>query len=106
MLQFPTHKLGKNGPQVPVMGFGLMGLSAVYGQVGSDEGRMKVLDRAYELGERFWDSADAYADSEDLVGKWFKRTGKRDEVFDPEAVHLYFLLTLIVSRSSLPPNSL
>lgn len=22
-----------------------------------------------------------YADSEDLLGKWFKRTGKRDEIF-------------------------
>jgi aryl-alcohol dehydrogenase-like predicted oxidoreductase len=41
----------------------------------------QFLDRAYELGEKFWDSADAYGDSEDLLGKWFKRTGKRDEIF-------------------------
>jgi aryl-alcohol dehydrogenase-like predicted oxidoreductase len=79
--QLPTRKLGKNGPQVPAMGFGLMGLSAFYGQPESDEDRFKVLDRAYELGETFWDSADAYQDSEDLVGKWFARTGKRNEIF-------------------------
>lgn len=27
------------------------------------------------------DSADIYADNEDLLGAWFKRTGRRDEVF-------------------------
>jgi aryl-alcohol dehydrogenase-like predicted oxidoreductase len=79
--QLPTRKLGKNGPLVPAMGFGLMGLSAFYGQPESDEDRFKVLDRAYELGETFWDSADIYQDSEDLVGKWFARTGKRNEIF-------------------------
>lgn len=62
------------------MGFGLMGLSSAYGAVEPTEKRLKVLDRAYELGERFWDSADVYRDSEDLVGEWFKRTGKRGDV--------------------------
>lgn len=79
--QLPTRKLGKDGPDVCALGFGLMGLSAFYGEVDSDEERFKVLDRAYELGQNFWDSADVYKDSEDLVGKWFKRTGKRDEIF-------------------------
>lgn len=58
-----------------------MGLSAFYGKPESDEDRFKVLDRAYEMGERFWDSADIYQDSEDLIGKWFERTGKRDDIF-------------------------
>jgi aryl-alcohol dehydrogenase-like predicted oxidoreductase len=79
--QLPTRKLGKNGPQIPAIGFGLMGLSAFYGQAESDEARFKVLDRAYELGETFWDSADMYGDNEDLIGKWFARTGKRNEIF-------------------------
>lgn len=26
------------------------------------------------------DTADMYGDNEDLIGKWFKRTGKRSEV--------------------------
>ena len=58
-----------------------MGISAFYGKPEPDEERFKVLDRAYELGQNFWDSADIYKDSEDLIGKWFKRTGKRDEIF-------------------------
>ncbi|RDW91536.1 hypothetical protein BP5796_02701 [Coleophoma crateriformis] len=76
-----TRKLGKEGPEVCALGFGLMGLSVFYGTPGSDEERFKVLDRAFELGEKFWDTADMYQDSEDLIGKWFKRTGKRDEIF-------------------------
>ena len=58
-----------------------MGLSAFYGKTESDEDRFKFLDKAYELGETFWDSADVYMDNEDLIGKWFKRTGKRDDIF-------------------------
>ena len=30
--QLPTRQLGKDGPRVPAMGFGLMGLSIGYGQ--------------------------------------------------------------------------
>ncbi|KAE8446368.1 hypothetical protein EG329_012117 [Mollisiaceae sp. DMI_Dod_QoI] len=78
----PHRQLGKNGPSVPALGFGLMGLSYdVYGTTPSDEEKFVILDRAYELGARFWDSADLYGDNEELVGKWFKRTGKRDEIF-------------------------
>ncbi|KAK0671309.1 NADP-dependent oxidoreductase domain-containing protein [Cercophora samala] len=69
--KLPTRKLGRNGPDIPAIGFGLMGLSTAYGSVGSDEDRLKVLDRAWELGYTNWDSADMYADSEDLLGKWF-----------------------------------
>lgn len=58
-----------------------MGLSAFYGKPEPDSERFKVLDRAYALGETFWDSADIYADSEELVGKWFAKTGKRSEIF-------------------------
>jgi aryl-alcohol dehydrogenase-like predicted oxidoreductase len=79
--KLPTRKLGKNGPEVVAEGFGLMGLSIWYGSIQSDEERFKVLDRAYELGQTNWDTASIYGDNEELVGKWFKRTGKRDEIF-------------------------
>jgi Aldo/keto reductase family len=80
MASLPTRKLGKFGPEVTAMGLGLMGLSTFYGAIDADEERFKLLDRSYELGCRFWDSSDRYGDSEDLIGKWFKRTEKRDQV--------------------------
>ena len=79
--QVLTRQLGKDGPQVAALGFGAMGLSAYYGKTGPDEERFKVLDRAYELGQTNWDTADAYQDNEDLIGNWFRRTGKRNEIF-------------------------
>ncbi|KAE9364837.1 aldo/keto reductase [Stipitochalara longipes BDJ] len=78
----PLRQLGKNGPNVPAVGFGLMGLSQdVYGSVSGDEERFEILDRALAIGNTFWDTADLYGDGEELLGKWFKRTGKRDEIF-------------------------
>jgi aryl-alcohol dehydrogenase-like predicted oxidoreductase len=82
MSELPTRQLGKNGPQVTALGFGAMGLSAFYGPPALDEERLKVLDRAYDLGERFWDSADAYMDNEALLGKWFqKNPSRRNDIF-------------------------
>jgi aryl-alcohol dehydrogenase-like predicted oxidoreductase len=80
--QVPTHKLGKNGPQVSAMGYGLMGLSAFYGKPKPDEERYAMLDHVYDSGCRFWDSADMYGDNEDLIGRWFKKNpGKRENIF-------------------------
>jgi len=59
MFSLPTHPLGKNGPLIPAMGFGCMGLSAYYtANLAPDEERFKVLDRAAELGETFWITSD------------------------------------------------
>ncbi|KAK3072394.1 hypothetical protein LTR53_006887 [Teratosphaeriaceae sp. CCFEE 6253] len=80
--KLPTAKLGKNGPHVTRMGYGAMGLSAFYGAPKPDEERFKVLDKCYEAGELFWDSADMYMDNEDLLGNWFKANpGKREHIF-------------------------
>jgi len=54
----PLRKLGHDGPMVPALGFGLMGMSFAYGTIPKDEDRFKVLDRAVELGATFWDSAE------------------------------------------------
>ncbi|KAK2459924.1 hypothetical protein APHAL10511_008053 [Amanita phalloides] len=67
----------RNTP-VSSIGFGLMNISR---SPEPDEERFKVLDAAYEDGCTFWDTADIYGDSEDLIGRWLKRTGKRDEIF-------------------------
>ncbi|KAI1373878.1 Aldo/keto reductase-like protein [Hypoxylon crocopeplum] len=80
--QLPTRQLGKDGPQVPSLGFGMMGLSVAYGEAPSDEERFKVLDRAWELGATFWDTAAGYGDSEVLIGKWFKlHPERRQDIF-------------------------
>jgi aryl-alcohol dehydrogenase-like predicted oxidoreductase len=79
MAQIPIRQLGKNGPQVSALGFGAMGLSAFYGTPASDEERFKVLDRTIELGFTFFDSADIYGDSEELLGKYFKKYPQQRE---------------------------
>ncbi|KAJ7457793.1 Aldo keto reductase [Mycena latifolia] len=75
----PTRSIGTS--TFPAIGFGAMGISAYYGEVESDEERFKVFDAAHATGCTFWDTADVYADSEELIGKWFKRTGKRADIF-------------------------
>ncbi|KAL0954803.1 hypothetical protein HGRIS_003749 [Hohenbuehelia grisea] len=101
-LSLPPRKIGDT--PVSAIGFGAMTIAITYipgAAVASDEERFKVLDEAYASGCTFWDSADIYGDSEELIGKWynlrtirsarkwlttlpfprFKRTGKRSEIF-------------------------
>lgn len=54
----PLRKLGKNGPSVPALGFGLMVLAGAYGTPPSDEEQFRILDRAVDLGETFWDTSE------------------------------------------------
>lgn len=59
MTSVPFRSLGKDGPRVPAMGFGLMSLSYhTYGAIPTDEERFAVLDRAFEIGATFWDTAE------------------------------------------------
>ncbi|KAF7361346.1 Aldo-keto reductase [Mycena sanguinolenta] len=78
-MSIPTRKIGQ--ASVPEIGFGAMGISRFYGAVESDEERFKVLDVAHAKGCTHWDTAHVYGDSEELIGKWFKRTGKRNDIF-------------------------
>ncbi|KAF5625544.1 aldo-keto reductase yakc [Fusarium tjaetaba] len=82
MPSLPMRPLGRNGPRVPRIGLGLMGISAFYGPVKPEAERMALLDKAYELGETFWDTADMYGDSEELIGRWFDANpAKRKDIF-------------------------
>jgi aryl-alcohol dehydrogenase-like predicted oxidoreductase len=61
--------LGKNGPLVPRIGFGTMGMGFPCSRLTTpmpDEDRLALLDRAYEIGCTFWDSSDFYVRSQ-----WF-----------------------------------
>ncbi|KAF8600817.1 Aldo/keto reductase [Ceratobasidium sp. AG-I] len=72
----PTRRIGDK--VFPAIGYGAMGI----GRVASDnESRFQVLDRLLEIGCTHWDTANIYGDSEQLIGDWFKRTGKRDQIF-------------------------
>jgi aryl-alcohol dehydrogenase-like predicted oxidoreductase len=60
MPSIPTRPLGKNGPLVPRIGYGTMGLSLSYGKTLPDAQRLTVLDHAYSIGATFWDTSDFY----------------------------------------------
>ncbi|KAF7326626.1 malate dehydrogenase [Mycena venus] len=77
---FPTRQLGTNGPTVSALGFGTMGIGAYYGQTDKSEA-FKTLSRAADLGIRFWDTADIYGNTEEVLGEWFTQTGRREEIF-------------------------
>lgn len=81
-MSLPTRPLGRDGPQVTGIGLGLMSFAGWYGQKDTSvDSALKFLDRAYEIGERFWDTADVYTGSEERIGQWFVRSGKRNDIF-------------------------
>lgn len=78
----PQRRLGRDGPLVPTIGLGLMGMHAFYGPAQPDEQCFKVMDRAIDLGNTFWDTSDFYNDNEGMIGRYFKsRPGAREKVF-------------------------
>jgi len=101
-MTIPTRPLGRNGPQVPAIGFGAMSIGGAYGNPGSKEDKLKVLDRAWEIGQHFWDTADIYADNEDVIGEWFKKTGKRSDIFLATKFGLKFTPDFVQSEHSDP----
>lgn len=48
-----------------------------------DRASADVLTHAADLGVNFWDTSDIYGPhtNEQLIGKWFKDTGRRKEIF-------------------------
>ncbi|KAI0065910.1 Aldo/keto reductase [Artomyces pyxidatus] len=78
-MSLPTRKIGDT--TVSAIGFGAMGLSAGYGKVESHEEGLDFLDEVLKRGCTFWDTSDAYLDNEELIGKWFARSGRREDVF-------------------------
>ncbi|CAL5874315.1 uncharacterized protein PFLUO_LOCUS8610 [Penicillium psychrofluorescens] len=77
----PLRALGRDGPKVSAVGLGFGSLGGLYGPAGTLDERVALLEHAHATGLHFWDMADIYADSEDIVGEWIKRSGKRDDIF-------------------------
>ena len=74
------RSLGKQGPRLPALGLGCMGMSDFY--AGRDDAQsLTVLHKALDLGCVFWDTSDMYGPhtNELLLGRAMK--GRRDEVF-------------------------
>ena len=71
------RKLGRNGPQVPALGLGCMGMSVSYGEP-NDEESIATIHRALDLGINLLVTSDAYGNgvNEQLVGRAIK--GRRD----------------------------
>lgn len=82
-----TVELGRTGEQVSVLALGAMLMGTATGEAESFE----MLDRYVDAGGTLIDTANAYAwwpvrggqggESEELLSRWFARSGNRDEVF-------------------------
>ncbi|KAJ7889950.1 Aldo/keto reductase [Mycena olivaceomarginata] len=74
------RRLGANGPTVSALGFGTMGIGAFYGETNKTDA-FETLSRAADLGITFWDTADIYGNTEEVLGEWFTQTGRRKDIF-------------------------
>ncbi len=75
------RKLGQKGLEVSALGLGCMGMSAFYGQTNKIES-MQVLNRAFELGINFFDTAEMYGpfSNEELLGEFFKNKSRHSVI--------------------------
>ena len=80
-----SHELGRTGVKVPVVMLG----GNVFGWTVDEAASFRLLDAAFDAGLNFIDTADVYSiwipghaggESETILGKWFARSGKRDQV--------------------------
>ncbi|KZT59094.1 Aldo/keto reductase [Calocera cornea HHB12733] len=84
-MALPTRKIGSD--DVPIPGLGAMGMSGWYAGWGDTERNIATLKAAWELGCRFWDTADIYGDkrmweNEELIGQALKECNiPRKDIF-------------------------
>lgn len=79
------HQLGRTGLQVSGMALGTM----TWGKQNTPEQGFAQMDCALEQGVNLFDTAELYAipptaetygRTEEIIGKWFKKSGKREDV--------------------------
>ncbi len=75
-----NRRLGANGPQIPAIGLGCMGMSQSYGMTNDAES-IATIRRALDLGVTHLDTSDYYGEgsNELLVSEGIK--GRRQEAF-------------------------
>lgn len=66
--------LGKSGLEVSELGLGCMGLTFGYGHPSSEKDAIELIQKAYDLGITFFDTAEAYSQglNEEYLGKAVK----------------------------------
>lgn len=78
--------LGRTGTRVPVICLGTM----TFGGQIEEEPSFAIMDKAFEAGVDFWDTADGYplggtqetrGRTEEIMGRWMKERGVRDRIF-------------------------
>ncbi len=69
-----TRSLGKQGLKVSALGLGCMGMSEYYGELDNTES-LATLDRAWDLGITFYDTANIYGmgENEKLISKFVQK---------------------------------
>ncbi len=79
--KFPQRKIGDD--LVSAIGLGCMGMSIIRSVAPDDEESLRVLTAAADMGLTFWTTSNSYGPfvNESLLGRWFKETGRRDEIF-------------------------
>ena len=73
-----TRQLGPDGPHVPIICFGALPIGGIMGGV-PEEQSIAAVQAAIDAGMTFIDTAEAYRESESLIGKAIK--GRRHELF-------------------------
>jgi len=65
-----TRALGRSGLEVSALGYGAMGLTAVYGPSASQQEAVTTIRAAVERGITFFDTAEAYGPftNEEVLG--------------------------------------
>jgi aryl-alcohol dehydrogenase-like predicted oxidoreductase len=69
----PKRQLGKSGLEVSALGLGCMGLSFGYGPATDKKDAIQLLQKAFDTGVTFFDTAEAYGPNlnEELLGEAF-----------------------------------
>jgi aryl-alcohol dehydrogenase-like predicted oxidoreductase len=75
------RRLGRDGPRVPVIGFGAWPIGGGMGAIDESQA-IRTLHHAFELGVTLVDTAEAYRTSEEVVGRALTSwSGPRERIF-------------------------
>ena len=79
------RRFGRTGVKVAPLALG----TANFGRPTAEEEAQRILDRALDAGINLIDTANSYAqgESERIIGRFLKRSGRRDQVFLATKVH-------------------